>query len=44
MVTLDFVYDGGGVGNDGTATLLVYGKPVADGRAEQGGWPGSAPQ
>lgn len=34
-VTLDFVYDGGGVGKGGKATLLVNGKPVADGRVEK---------
>ena len=31
-VTLDFVYDGGGAGKGGKATLLVNGKPVAEGR------------
>jgi arylsulfatase len=34
-VTLDFVYDGGGVGRGGKATLLVNGKPVAEGRVEK---------
>jgi hypothetical protein len=34
-VTLDFVYDGGGVGKGGKATLLVNGKPVAEGRVEK---------
>jgi hypothetical protein len=34
-VTLDFVYDGGGVGKSGKATLLVNGKPVAEGRVEK---------
>jgi arylsulfatase len=31
-LTLDFAYDGGGVGKGGTATLLVDGKEVAKGR------------
>ena len=31
-VTLDFAYDGGGAGKGGKATLLVNGKPVAEGR------------
>jgi arylsulfatase A-like enzyme len=31
-VTLDFVYDGGGVGKGGKATLLVNGTAVAEGR------------
>jgi arylsulfatase len=31
-VVLDFAYDGGGVGKGGKATLLVNGKPVAEGR------------
>ncbi len=31
-VTLDFAYDGGGLGKGGTATLLVNGKKVAEGR------------
>ena len=30
-VTLDFTYDGGGVGKGGKAVLLVNGKPVAEG-------------
>ena len=34
-VTLDFVYDGGGAGKGGKATLLVNGKPVAEGRVEK---------
>jgi arylsulfatase A-like enzyme len=34
-VTLDFVYDGGGVGKGGKATLIVNGKPVAEGRVEK---------
>jgi arylsulfatase len=34
-ITLDFVYDGGGVGKGGKATLLVNGKPVAEGRVEK---------
>ena len=34
-VTLDFVYDGGGMGKGGKATLLVNGKPVAEGRVEK---------
>jgi arylsulfatase len=34
-VTLDFVYDGGGLGKGGMATLLVNGKPVANGRVEK---------
>ena len=34
-VTLDFVYDGGGVGKGGKATLLVNGKAVAEGRVEK---------
>jgi arylsulfatase len=34
-VTLDFVYDGGGVGKGGKATLYVNGKPVAEGRVEK---------
>ena len=31
-ITLDFAYDGGGRGQGGTATLLVNGKPQAEGR------------
>ncbi|HEU4431033.1 MAG TPA: arylsulfatase [Myxococcota bacterium] len=34
-VVLDFAYDGGGVGKGGKATLLVNGKPVAEGRVEK---------
>ena len=34
-VVLDFVYDGGGPGKGGKATLLVNGKPVAEGRVEK---------
>jgi arylsulfatase len=34
-ITLDFVYDGGGAGKGGKATLLVNGKPVAEGRVEK---------
>ena len=34
-VTLDFVYDGGGAGKGGKATLLVNGKAVAEGRVEK---------
>ena len=34
-VTLDFAYDGGGVGKRGKATLSVNGKPVAEGRVEK---------
>jgi arylsulfatase len=34
-VTLDFVYDGGGVGKGGKATLLVNDKPIAEGRVER---------
>jgi arylsulfatase len=34
-VTLDFVYDGGGMGKGGKATMLVNGKPVAEGRIEK---------
>ena len=34
-VTLDFAYDGGGVGKGGKATLFVNGKPVAEGRIEK---------
>ena len=34
-VTLDFAYDGGGVGKGGKATLYVNGKPVAEGRVEK---------
>jgi hypothetical protein len=34
-VTLDFVYDGGGVGKGGKATLLVNGKSVAEGRVDK---------
>ena len=34
-VTLDFAYDGGGLGKGGKATLFVNGKPVAEGRVEK---------
>lgn len=34
-VVLDFVYDGGGPGKGGTATLSVNGKAVAEGRVEK---------
>lgn len=34
-ITLDFVYDGGGVGKGGKATLMVNGKAVAEGRIEK---------
>ena len=34
-VTLDFAYDGGGVGKGGKATLFVNGKSVAEGRVEK---------
>jgi arylsulfatase len=34
-VVLDFVYDGGGLGKGGKATLLVNGKPVAEARVEK---------
>jgi len=34
-VVLDFVYDGGGPGKGGKATLSVNGKPVAEGRVEK---------
>ena len=34
-VTLDFAYDGGGVGKGGKATLSVNGKAVAEGRVEK---------
>ncbi|RZU02423.1 arylsulfatase [Rivibacter subsaxonicus] len=34
-VTLDFVYDGGGAGKGGKATMLVNGKSVAEGRVEK---------
>jgi hypothetical protein len=34
-VTLDFAYDGGGVGKGGTATLYVNGQSVAEGRVEK---------
>lgn len=32
---LDFVYDGGGLGKGGKATLYVNGKAVAEGRVEK---------
>ncbi len=34
-VTMDFAYDGGGIGKGGIATLLVDGKEVANGRVEK---------
>jgi arylsulfatase len=34
-VVLDFVYDGGGAGKGGKATLYVNGKPVAEGRVDK---------
>jgi arylsulfatase len=34
-VSLDFAYDGGGLGKGGKATLHVKGKPVAEGRVEK---------
>jgi arylsulfatase len=34
-ITLDFAYDGGGVGKGGMATLMANGKPVAEGRVER---------
>ena len=34
-VELDFAYDGGGLAKGGKATLLVNGKPVAEGRVEK---------
>ena len=34
-VILDFVYDGGGVGKGGKATLYVNGRPVAEGRVDR---------
>ena len=34
-VVLDFAYDGGGPGKGGKATLLVNGKPVAEGRVDR---------
>ena len=34
-VVLDFVYDGGGLGKGGTATLSVNGETVAEGRIEK---------
>jgi hypothetical protein len=34
-VVLDFVYDGGGIGKGGVATLSVNGKQVASGRIEK---------
>jgi len=34
-VTLDFAYDGGGVGKGGKATLYVNGESVAEGRVEK---------
>ena len=34
-VTLDFTYDGGGLGRGGKAILYVNGRPVAEGRVER---------
>ena len=34
-VTVDFAYDGAGLGKGGKATLYVNGQPVADGRVEK---------
>jgi arylsulfatase len=34
QIRMEFAYDGGGVGKGGTATLLVDGAPVAEGRVE----------
>ena len=34
-VTLDFVYDGGGIGKGGRGTLAVDGRKVAEGRFEK---------
>ncbi len=34
-VVLDFAYDGGGLAKGGKATLLVNGKPVAEGRVDR---------
>ena len=34
-IELDFAYDGGGMGKGGTATLLVNGEKVAEGRIER---------
>ena len=34
-VVLDFVYDGGGIGKGGKATLYINGKSVAEGRVEK---------
>jgi arylsulfatase len=34
-VTVEFVYDGGGVGKGGKATLLVNDTPIAEGRVEK---------
>jgi len=34
-IAVDFVYDGGGRGKGGTATLMVNGKKVAEGRIEK---------
>jgi arylsulfatase len=35
VLKMDFAYDGGGIGQGGTATLLVDGKQVAQGRVEK---------
>ncbi len=34
-IKMEFAYDGGGIGKGGTATLLVDGKEVAEGRVER---------
>jgi arylsulfatase len=34
-LTLDFAYDGGGVGKGGRATLYVNGEAVAEGRVDK---------
>jgi hypothetical protein len=34
-ITMDFAYDGGGIGKGGTATISVDGKEVAKGRVEK---------
>ena len=35
-ITMDFAYDGGGIGKGGTATISVDGKEAAKGRVEAG--------
>ena len=35
IIKMDFVYDGGGIGKGGTATVTVDGKEVAKGRIEK---------